>query len=205
MRKYILIDTENVNLSSLKGIEHLDVNDCVILFLSNHSELHYLNSRLNKLNYRCKLQKIHIQTGTKNSLDFQLVTYLGMLIGEHKHLKIEDNEYYIVSRDQGFISSINLLKSCEVNVELIPSMIYALNNDEIILRNKRIVQEEILYKELYWKFRPVTVQKILAASEDCSNIEELKVALLKAFNYNPCVYNQVKPYFNTYYSALKIA
>ena len=122
MSKYILIDTENVSIDSLKGIEYLCENDCVILFISGYSRLHYTDVRLNNLNYKCKLHKIQIKTGEKNSLDFQLVTYLGMLIGEHKHLGCQEKEYYIVSRDMGFISSINLLNSCSIKVDLIPNL-----------------------------------------------------------------------------------
>lgn len=43
----------------------------------------------------------------KNSLDFQLVSYLGLLIGND-----ENCEYNIISKDRGFLSAINLIWNC---------------------------------------------------------------------------------------------
>lgn len=201
MRKYILVDTENVSMDSLRGIEYLSENDCIILFISGYSCLHYTDTRLKKLNYKCKLHKIQVKTGEKNSLDFQLVTYLGILIGEHKHIGLQGKEYYIVSHDMGFLSSINLLNSCSVEVSLIPNLRSCLGENF----NKDITKEEYLFENLSKIFRPITVQKILLACSDCTDIIDVKNSLLNAFNFNPSVYMQSESIFKEYFNHSKTA
>ena len=72
--------------------------------------------------------KVFVDTGTKNSLDFQLVSYLGFVIGEHKEA---DNHYYIVSKDRGYLSSINLLINCSSqSLELVDSIADVIKNTD---------------------------------------------------------------------------
>lgn len=106
MGKIFLVDTENVNSNSIANCENLNKDDMIVLFLTTLTEKHF---NKNKLNTKANIVKIYVQTGTKNSLDFQLISFLGFMLGEHKG---ECNKYYIVSKDKGFLSSINLLVNC---------------------------------------------------------------------------------------------
>lgn len=123
-------------------------------------------------------------TGVKNSLDFQLVSFLGLLIGEHKHLDIP-NEYYIISRDQGFLSSINLIYGYaeKISIELIPSMSNICNVDSH--------NDDWLYDELKLMFKTKTINKISFALYGCNTLSEARTNLIKAFNFNPCVCNKI--------------
>lgn len=125
MKKIFLVDTENVNLEALAGANKLDKEDMIILFVTQMTNIcQFKDRKIEELNIKANVLKIHVLTGTKNSLDFQLVSYLGLLMGEHRD---EDNAYYIVSKDKGFLSAINLLENCtKYKISLVPS-IYALN------------------------------------------------------------------------------
>ena len=58
-----------------------------------------------------------------------MVSYLGLIIGEHRY---EANDYYIVSKDKGFLSSINLLENCtDYKIELISSISELFKDDEV--------------------------------------------------------------------------
>lgn len=199
MGKYILVDTENVNLNCLKGIEKLTCYDRVFLFLSEVSKRHYTNEKIDNFITAAEIQKINVASGTKNSLDFQLVSVLGLLIGEHKHLKLS-NEYYIVSKDKGFVSSINLLNGYtnKVNINLVSNLmnIFAFSKLQI---------EEMLYKDLRTIFRGKTVKKILTAINDseCEDLLDIEIELLKTFN-NPSVYKESEDIFKKYYGNINI-
>lgn len=125
MKKIFLVDTENVNLEALAGANRLQKEDMIVLFVTEMTNLCQFHDRkIEELNIKANVLKIHALTGTKNSLDFQLVSYLGLLIGEHRD---EDNAYYIVSKDRGFLSAINLLENCtKYKISLVPS-IYSFN------------------------------------------------------------------------------
>ena len=125
MKKIFLVDTENVNLEALGGANKLDKEDMIILFVTQMTNMcQFQDRKIEELNIKANVLKIHVLTGRKNSLDFQLVSYLGLLMGEHRD---EDNAYYIVSKDKGFLSAINLLENCtKYKISLVPS-IYALN------------------------------------------------------------------------------
>jgi len=55
--------------------------------------------------------------GTKNSLDFQLVTYIGWLIAKHA-----DVSYVIVTNDNGFKSVVTFWKKREVAIEMVANL-----------------------------------------------------------------------------------
>lgn len=119
MKKIFLVDTENVSLEALAHANRLSEEDMIILFVTRMTNIcQFKDENIKKLNTKANILKIHVITGTKNSLDFQLVSYLGFIIGEHKN---EDNMYYIISRDKGFLSAINLLENCtNYKIQLMP-------------------------------------------------------------------------------------
>lgn len=119
MKRYFLVDMENVHVSGLLGMGSLTENDVVILFMSKHCKQDVDMIELYKDICKCNILTIYVGCGGKNELDFQLISYLGLLIGENKN----QGEYYIVSKDKGYNSSINLLSnSCKSSIKLIKSI-----------------------------------------------------------------------------------
>ncbi|MDU6995925.1 MAG: PIN domain-containing protein [Terrisporobacter othiniensis] len=117
MKRYFLVDMENVHFNGLLGIGSLTENDTIILFLTSQCKKDYGMIDLYKSKYKCNILTMDVECGGKNALDFQLVSYLGLIIGDNKN----QGEYYIVSKDKGFKSSINLLSNCsKCRLKLIP-------------------------------------------------------------------------------------
>ena len=205
MGKYILIDTENVNVASLAGVEKLKEEDRIFLFLSNNSRNDYNDKNLQKIKTNASVQQIQVMSGIKNSLDFQLVSFLGLMIGEHRHLELS-RDYYIVSNDQGFLSSINLLNGYtnKVNINLVPKMENIVGPVENI--NNSITSglsdvEMALCKDLRAKFKSKTIMKIITLIREypCKDIIDVEMALSRGFNHNPSVFKQAEFILRKYY------
>ena len=93
MAKIFLVDTENVNIRALKGANYLDENDLIILFTTNKTIVHNFHENLIKtIETKATIKNIHIESGGKNCLDFQLVSCLGLVIGTNNK---KNMEYYI--------------------------------------------------------------------------------------------------------------
>lgn len=86
MKRIYLVDTENVNINALAACNNLNKDDLIILFVTEMTNLcQFSDIKLRNINSKANILKIYVQTGTKNSLDFQLVSYLGFIIGERKN------------------------------------------------------------------------------------------------------------------------
>ena len=96
-----LVDFENECGNLLNGISHIKFskNDEIIIFYSKTA--YHLTMEIHRELEIVKANKqyIKVETGTKNSLDFQLASYLGACIQKNPKRK-----YYIVSKDGGFNS-----------------------------------------------------------------------------------------------------
>lgn len=149
MSRIFLVDTENVGLGAIANAKNLCEDEMVILFLTTRTQHQFSTAKLNVLDIKAKIVKVLVDTGTKNSLDFQLVSYLGFMLGEHKN---QNNSYYIVSKDKGYLSSVNLLINCsKQHIELI---------DKVLSENKDL---DFLLDALINKFREQGFRKRTAA------------------------------------------
>lgn len=90
-----LIDFENVHENGLAGIEHLDMEDCVYLFFTDHASKVTLNC-LTDIAVPVIAKKALIG---KQSLDMSLVSFLGYLIGVESD---QNHRYVIISKDTDF-------------------------------------------------------------------------------------------------------
>lgn len=165
MKRIFLVDTENVNITALSSANKLNEEDMIILFVTERTNLfQFAKNKLGCLNIKANILKINVTTGGKNSLDFQLVSYLGLIIGEHRY---EANNYYIVSKDRGFLSSINLLENCtEYKIELIDSISQLFQDDDV---------DNMIEKFIEKGFRPKTAIKmtlILAGSKSLLDAQD---------------------------------
>lgn len=109
------IDTENVNSDYLNDINDLDKSDNIYFFYSQKS--HKISYKLLEKvrEAKCKFFFIESTVTAPNALDFELIAFLGIKIGSYKK-KINKHTYIIVSNDKGYESSINYMKSKEINI-----------------------------------------------------------------------------------------
>lgn len=129
---YYLIDYENTKKEGLKGVENLGEEDTVCIFYSENADTLTFDiyRRLNES--RAKLELIKVEVGTKNALDFQLVSQLGYLIGTKA-----DTHFYIVSNDNGFQNAALFWKERKVPVAVVA---------DVSGRDKRKEKEELRQK-----------------------------------------------------------
>lgn len=102
MKMMFLVDGDNELANGLNGVEMLSEEDTVLIFYSK-------GMKLAKVKQRCSASKADIQfiesvKAGKNSIDFQIVAELGVLVGK------KEVEYaYIISKDKGYEASIAAL------------------------------------------------------------------------------------------------
>ncbi len=99
-----LVDGDNNIGTGLKGIEMLSEQDTVLIFYQK-------GLALTKIEKLCAASKADVQyvesvRGGKNSIDFQIITELGVLVG-----KREADFAYVISQDKGYAASIDALRA----------------------------------------------------------------------------------------------
>lgn len=114
---YYFIDYENVKMDGLNGINKLETSDKVCIFYSEHADTltFDLHKRINESKATITFQKVEV--GSKNALDFQLVTFLGYEIAGKK-----EDEYYIVSKDAGYNSVCNYWKRKKIDISIVSNL-----------------------------------------------------------------------------------
>lgn len=110
--KTYLIDTENVSSAWLPLLPMLDEKDKLILFYTEFSCVLPYSALDAILTKPKQIKTIECERMGKNSLDFQLVSYLGYLIHKKKQ-----NEYIIISNDKGFWSTAAFWAKQDYHVE----------------------------------------------------------------------------------------
>lgn len=114
--KIFLIDFENVHELGLAGIGKLTPEDSVHLFYTKNASKISLDI-LSEVRAKLYFHKVNVG---KQSLDMQLVSYLGFLIGTVG----ADPEYIIVSNDNGFGNTLAFWGEKEKKISQIPNMNY---------------------------------------------------------------------------------
>lgn len=196
MRRIFLVDTENVNIRALSGANLLNENDLIILFVtSKTNKYNFSDKNISILNSKAKIQKMNVIASGKNSLDFQLVSYLGLLIGSNRET---DYNYYIVSEDHGFYSSINLLANCSNHkLELIPSLKIVIGNTYGDDKDLDLTDEIIVELRSYG-YTNKTITKALIAVDSVRTMEELEINFWLQFGGNLKIFNICKPIVSNY-------
>ena len=105
MKTIFLVDGDNNIGTGLKGIDMLSEQDAVLVF---YQKTGLALSRLQKLcaDTKAEVQYIESIRGGKNSIDFQIITELGVLVG-----KGEADYAYVISQDKGYEASIEALRA----------------------------------------------------------------------------------------------
>ena len=104
--KYYLVDSENVNDNWLMLFELADETDRIIVFYTQKSPHMSYPSVVKLMNSSLSIKFEECFEGT-NALDFQLVSYLGYLM---KNDETVENEYIIMTNDNGFDAAVNFWK-----------------------------------------------------------------------------------------------
>lgn len=173
-----LVDYENVNSEGMMGIEQLSENDNVIVFYSEKANTisFALHERINES--KASIKYINVTTGTNNSLDFQLVTYLGYLIAKNGK-----DEYVIISKDKGFTAAIQFWKKRSISITLAYNLLKQSRNSII----HDIKQLNPQYQD--------DIPTILNYLEKYKTKQGFNNALTKKFGNEKtgCIYKAVKP------------
>ena len=105
MKMIFLVDGDNNIGTGLKGIEMLSEQDTVLVFYQKEG---LALSKIQKLcaGTSADVQYIESVRGGRNSIDFQIITELGVLVGRR-----EADYAYVISQDKGYAASIDALRA----------------------------------------------------------------------------------------------
>ncbi len=104
MKMIFLVDGDNNIGTGLKGVDMLAKEDTVLIFYQKGLPL----IKIQKLcaNSKANIQYIESVRGGKYSIDFLIITELGVLVG-----KREADYAYVISQDKGYAASIDGLRA----------------------------------------------------------------------------------------------
>ena len=91
-----LVDFENVRSSGLKGVENLSDDDKVVIFYSKNADAITFDVHMLLSKSMAEIETYMILRGGRNSLDFQLSTYLGYLVMENRFRNIFKFHWFFV-------------------------------------------------------------------------------------------------------------
>ena len=116
-----LVDFENVRSEGLRGVEELSSNDKVVIFYSKNADAITFDVHMLLAKSKAEIETFRILRGGRNSLDFQLSTYLGYLVMENCYRKI-----FIVSQDKGFLCATSFWEEnrelCNAEIKMCKSI-----------------------------------------------------------------------------------
>ena len=174
MRMIFLVDGDNNIGTGLQGIDLLTEEDTVLVFFGKGQTL----TNMKKLcaGTRAQVQYLESVKGGKNSLDFQIITELGVLVGRG-----EADFAYVISQDKGYEAAMSALRARYAStfreVALRPSiqdclqaafLLRAGSREELaaaLARQYGPVQGELAYQHLETLFAPPVPQPEKAEPE----------------------------------------
>lgn len=115
---YYFIDYENVHADGFTGAENLGENDVVCVLYTEQSKAFSLELVEKIARQHARLESYKAGTGAKNSLDFQLASYLGYMIAKCEG---RGDCFYIVSKDTGFNHLVDFWAERSVTVKRVPN------------------------------------------------------------------------------------
>ncbi len=127
MKNIFFVDSENVGDSWIELFDYLNNEDIILVFYTDKSpNMSYVNLITLKQSPFFP-EFIMCENGTENSLDFQLVTYLGSYT-----VKNPEDNLIIVSKDKGFDSVVHFWSDRGYNIcRKAPSIFYTLSNEHV--------------------------------------------------------------------------
>lgn len=137
--KYYIVDFENVNTHGLNGIENISEDDTVCIFYSDFANSISIDHHFAISQSKADISFQKVDVSGRNSLDFQLVSYLGYVLCENKE---KDIEFFIVTKDRAFKSIPTYWKDKGYNI----SVVTDLNNtplNEVVTEDDDNCQEQM--------------------------------------------------------------
>lgn len=127
IKRYFLVDYENVQSHGLVGLSKLTAGDAVTVYFSKNADTisFELHMAFNECKAKIDFQKV--ETGVKNALDFQLSSELGYIINKNIVAGNKDVKYYIVSMDNGFSVLCDFWKRFSADVSIVRCIDYVFN------------------------------------------------------------------------------
>ena len=177
-----LVDYENVSASGLDGLEKLTEEDVVYIFYTENADRLTFDAHRRLLESRAAVRYYKVESGTKNALDFQLVSFLGYLIRENG-----SSAYYIISKDNGFDSVLHFWTKQNTKVMRLP---------KLDVENTCQEHEELLSKLKELMLDEADVKVILGMIQKYKTKQGLNNALMKQFDNKKTseIYRVIKPY-----------
>ena len=145
---YYFIDYENVHADGFAGVENLGENDVICVMYTEQSKAFSLELVEKIARQHAKLESYKAGTGAKNSLDFQLASYLG----------------YMIAKCEG---GVDFWAERNVTVKRIPNFM----GEE--KEPKAAVPEEVIEEEPKAKAKPKTKAKSKVSDSNKATKEEL--------------------------------
>lgn len=174
MKRIYIIDTENVKSEAYDGITALSNKDEVVLFVTKNSNNISIETAININNSKCRIRKLIGSSGTPNALDFQIISYLGVITSK----KNEKDKIYIVSGDKDFDVAIRFLKNHfeKANIKLIKSIHKSLDKNDLE------VKISLVKERLDGYFKESNIDKLIELCKE--NPEKTIEELAKTINEN---------------------
>lgn len=111
------LDSENLGSKVLDLVDFLDASDKLYIFYSDKSQRPSYEFLSKVMDASCTVKVIECENGTPNSMDFKIVSFLGLKIGGYKNLKKNKHHYVILSGDTGYDTTITFYRSMGIDVE----------------------------------------------------------------------------------------
>ena len=173
IKRYFLVDYENVQSYGLVGLSKLTDTDAVTVYFSDHANTltFDLHMALNACKAKTDFQKV--TTGAKNALDFQLSSQLGYIINQNIVAGNKDVKYYIVSMDNGFSVLCDFWGQFDANVMTVKSISAVVDPEKEKKQNNPVLEGLMLSEK--------EEQYVEECIKNSSNNLELHNALQKRF------------------------
>ena len=195
MPNIYLVDYENVNSWGLKNASLLNKEDELVIFYSNNASINSDETLaiLNSCKAKVVTKKVYLCG--ENSLDFQLVAYLGQRVQDNG-----EDTYYIVSRDKGYYSVILFLQDI-ADIYLIPKILIDANQRTTYRRGAEEVIGELYsgtirkkIKGIKWGKEEIDPMLIILMMQKNKTKQDYHNNLVKMFNnrIGPEIYKRTK-------------
>lgn len=151
-----LVDTENVAAKGFLGIKDLPETANVYYFYSQKSYRPSYSEVEELRDVKCKIEFIESAKNGSNALDFQIVSFLGYLIGKSSSHK---DKYVLVTNDVGFDAAIEFWVKQGEKV----SRKSVIGNYKPIIdekTNKVIKNDDILLEHAYQQLNNINKKKL---------------------------------------------
>lgn len=138
------LDSENLPSDVVHEISELDKSDKFYIFYSNTSQKPTYEILHKIINAKCKVEFIECKNGTPNSMDFKIVSFIGLKVGSYKNMKHNKHHYVILSNDKGYDTTIEYYRSMNISMERWGNLLPVLKEDVLKQRqeNEKIQKDK---------------------------------------------------------------